>query len=555
MHHSSSPEVLIVGAGPTGLALACELAKYEISFQIVDRKSGPSPESRAFGIHARTLEWLEQSGMAREFLDRGKKVTKAQIRLSEKDFYHLSFEEVSSKYPFMLLLPQQETEKILYKQLQAYGHEVRWGAKFMACRDESDKIYSMLEHPDGNFEEVKTEFLIGCDGARSTVRESSGLQFKGSTDQNYWLLADCTVEWESSKQKDQVYVFNTAEGVCAYFPLGEDWGRLMIEMKNQDIPAQAPDLQVIAQLVRNRKMPINGLKAPRWISYFRFEYRLAEKYRQNRVILVGDAAHIHSPVGALGLNTGIQDAANLGWKLAYYLKGKVNDEVLDSYELERRPVGNNVVKGVGMLTHLLQSEKPFSRFARRFLYTTIFDNSVLRNKALNLLTQIDLDYKNSYFTGDFWIDGASSNPKAKIRAGERIDDYELISIKEEEKLGLYELLRSPNFTLLVLSGDLHVKNNLEEIKELYREFYEPYSSWMNIHLILPEDLKVRKEKINFSAFEDVKNELHNQFGVKSSALILIRPDGYIAYRSCPIVIKKMKQYLQEQFILEARGRG
>ena len=344
-------DALVVGAGPVGLMLASELRRHGASCRIVDRAPAPTDKSKAVILHARTIEHLDQLGLEQEFIDRGTIVRGVSFFRGGRRIARLHFDGIDSRYPFALDLPQSTTEHLLGEHLRALGGEVERGVELVGFERESDGVVGVLRHADGQLEQQRARYLCGCDGSHSRVRELAGITFAGSRYEEEWILADVKIE-APPFAPDQATIYAEPRHFLAVLPLpGERWRLIAVRKVAQPgEPMEEATLEEFeALLLHHAKAPVR-LFDPAWISPFRIGHRHATHLRDGHVLLCGDAGHIHSQVSGQGMNTGLQDAINLGWKLSLACRGKAKPELLDSYEAERLPVVKSMLSGTDAAT-------------------------------------------------------------------------------------------------------------------------------------------------------------------------------------------------------------
>jgi 2-polyprenyl-6-methoxyphenol hydroxylase-like FAD-dependent oxidoreductase len=348
---TANGDVLIVGAGPTGLTLAAQLQQFGIAARIVDRQLDRVHESRALAVQPRTLEVLHGLGIAQTLVERGNDAVQLRMHLGRRTvpmrLFDIGLEDTA--YPFLLFIAQAETEAILNDHLATHGVTVERGVELLAFSAGADEVCCTLRRRDGTTEEIRTQYLIGCDGARSTVREGAGIPFEGGDYPQTFALADLEVEGELEPQAG--HAFLGVGGILLFFPLGTPATWRMQGMRPTPPAADGGTSEADILMLQELQTICDGftggtlrLRDPVWMTNFRLQRRQAARYRVGRVFLAGDAAHVHSPAGAQGMNTGIQDAWNLGWKLALVVRGLADKALLDSYEPERLPVGRFVLR-------------------------------------------------------------------------------------------------------------------------------------------------------------------------------------------------------------------
>src|SRR5579859_3171843 len=356
--------VAIVGAGPTGVMLAIELARRGVGVRVLDRQPARSPESRAIGIHARTLEVFHQLGIVQEFLAHGHRVDNMLVHTRWGPDVIARFASVDSRYPFLLTLSQAETQRILDAKLETLGVRIERGVEVQGLEQDRDGVRL---HTDvaGT---VHAGWVVGCDGARSIVRRSLGVPFEGEAYGQDWLMTEVTVQ--SPLRRDCFHVFARTPSVLPLFPLpGERWRVFVPQVPDRSARVrEAPTFEEIERLIAQRGPAGLTLSNPSLLAAFRCDRREAQVLRAGRVLVAGDAAHIHSPAGGQGMNTGLQDAYNLGWKLALVIQGRSTAALLDTYEAERRPVAADVLATTTTNTSLLLGNTFANRVVRDFAF-------------------------------------------------------------------------------------------------------------------------------------------------------------------------------------------
>jgi 2-polyprenyl-6-methoxyphenol hydroxylase-like FAD-dependent oxidoreductase len=332
-------EVLIAGAGPAGLMLAGDLAAAGVRCTITERRTGESNLTRAFAVHARTLEELDARGAADELIARGVKVP--ALRLFGRA--ELSLAGLPSRFPYALVTPQYETERVLLGRARAAGAEIREGAEVIGLRQDGDEVEVEVQRTGSTQRRtVRAAYVVGADGLHSTVRSAAGLPFPGHAVVRSVMLADVPLAEDPA---ETLTTDTTGDAFALIAPFGDGWYRVIAwDRRNQqpdDAPVSADEIRATVRQVFGTDF---GMGEPRWLSRFHSDERQVPQYRVGRVLLAGDAAHVHSPAGGQGMNTGIQDAANLGWKLAAVTAGRAGESLLDTYQAERHPVGAQVLR-------------------------------------------------------------------------------------------------------------------------------------------------------------------------------------------------------------------
>ena len=387
--------VLIVGAGPVGLTMACELARYGAPLRIIDKADQRTDKSKAVVVWSRTLELLDRAGLAATFVSAGIKWSGANILAGGERLAHVDFDEIESPFPFALGLPQSETERLLEERLAALGILVERKTELTEFEQREDGVSSVLRKVDGASETLESSWLIGCDGAHSRVRHGLGLAFRGAALATEFGLADVHLAGLDNPP-DELATHLHQEGVVVFFPIREDRWRIIAEIGNLHGEARQDLSFEEMQALVARRVPGVTLSDPVWVSPFAINERMVEDYRVSRVFVAGDAAHVHSPAGGQGMNTGMQDAFNLAWKLALVGKDLGDpDALLDSYSPERSAVARQVLKDSGRLTEIATLKNPVAGHLRNFVARHLLGLEIARHAVAQRLSETSVGYPES----------------------------------------------------------------------------------------------------------------------------------------------------------------
>ncbi|MFB6633478.1 FAD-dependent oxidoreductase [Streptomyces sp. NPDC056362] len=426
---TTDTDVLVVGAGPTGLLLAGDLATAGIDVTLVERRpAGLGNLTRAFGVHARTLEQLDARGLAEELVTTGTTLTTARLfgRLD------LDMTRLPTRFNHLLVTPQYEVERLLERRAAAAGATFRHGTELTGLHQDTDGVTAQLTDPDGTPRTLRARYLVGTDGVRSSVRTALGLPFPGRSVIRSIVLADVRLTEEPT---DSFSVNGTGDTFAFLAPFGDGWYRVMGWTRTRQVADTEPvDLDEVRAIARRALGTDHGMHDPRWISRFHSDERQAPAYRVGRAFLAGDAAHVHSPAGGQGMNTGLQDAANLSWKLTAVLRGEAPDPeaLLDSYQSERHPVGAMVLRSSGAIVRLAMAHTPLTRAARSLAARLLSAARPASDRALGMISGIGISYAPAPGTG---------RP-----SGRRAPD---VPLREGR---LHELLRRGEFVLIAPAG-------------------------------------------------------------------------------------------------------
>ncbi|MDO0910443.1 FAD-dependent monooxygenase [Streptomyces sp. DT2A-34] len=413
-------DVLVVGAGPTGLALAAQLRAHGITFRLVDRSPDRVRESRALGIQPRTLEALAGFGVTERLVARGNPAMRLRLHLKRRTVSVPLFDIglTDTPYPFLLFLSQAETENVLGEHLATRGVPIERGTELLLLDRRDPHVVCRLRGRDGTEEDVVARYVVGCDGAHSTVRAQAGIDFEGYAYPQTYLLADLDVD---GLEPGAVHSYMTGAGMLIFFPLGSPAPWRMLAIRPPDAPDGEVTLPLLRQIADRYGAQGLTLRDPVWMTDFRLHNRGAARYRSGPCFLAGDAAHIHSPAGAQGMNTGIQDALNLGWKLALVCRGAAPEELLQTYGIERAPVGREVRRFTDRAFTVGTSPHPLLRFARARLVPHLAPLAVRarapRRWVFRTVSELGIHYRRSPASTT-----GGRPPRHGPRAGDRLPD-------------------------------------------------------------------------------------------------------------------------------------
>lgn len=532
---SSRPDVsergvLVVGAGPTGLLAAILLARCGIPVRIIDTNPSAAKESRAFAVHARTLEILLSLGLADEFMGRGVLATGARIYVDGKPAAALDLDIVARRdtpYPTILFLPQSDVEEILNEELVRLGVAVERGVTATELAQDEGGVTVGVEGESAGH--IRAAYVIGADGAHSMVRKALGLTFEGAAYPRTFLLADCKVD--GPLEAGPVTLFLNGLDVAGYFPLrGRDYGRILaLEPPTEADPSMASQgsspvsLERVEECLRAAAGPAFSLRDPIWTSRYRIHHRGADRYGRGRAFIAGDAAHIHSPVGGQGMNTGLQDVTNLVWKIALALKG-APPALLDSYDQERRPVGRKVTqfadRGFELVTTKASWVSALRDAAAPLFGAVMARSDALRARAFHFVSQLGI----RYHAGPAVQDEGPLSWKGGPEPGRRAPDAEVARGRD-----VFDLIGGYRFHLLALSRTALDEGQVGEAAAALEGLRAGLGLELRTHLVAHSSFG---RGDNFVQAET--GAVFGAYGIDHATpqgLYLIRPDGHVAWRS------------------------
>ena len=393
-------QVLVVGAGPVGLTMAAELTRYGVPVRIVDKAAQRTDKSKALVLWSRTLELLDRGALSGPFVAAGLKVDAANIVAGSRRIGHISLAGVESRYPYALMLPQSETERLLEERLNSLGVRVERQVEMTGFTQDHAGVSAALRGADGRQETVATQWLVGCDGAHSAVRHGLGLSFLGETLHSDWILADVHLTGMPFPISE-IAAYWHEDGVLATFPIAPGRYRIIADIGRSDGAQPVdPTLEEVQAIVERRGPGGLALSDPIWLSAFRINERKVADYWKGRAFVAGDAAHVHSPAGGQGMNTGMQDAFNLAWKLALVCQGRCGaDALFGSYSKERSAVGDQVLAAAGRLTAIGVMKNHTAQAVRNLLGGFLFGLAPVRRAMADTLSEISIGYADSPLNG------------------------------------------------------------------------------------------------------------------------------------------------------------
>jgi 2-polyprenyl-6-methoxyphenol hydroxylase-like FAD-dependent oxidoreductase len=510
MSMTTKTQVLIIGAGPTGLALACQLIRYGIDFVIIDKKETTTPHSKAIGVQARTLEIYEQIGLADKLVDLGWKAGKARMIVEGEQRGELDFSDIGkgmSAYPYVLIVEQGKHESLIYDFITSSGRDVRWQTTLESFEQNDERVSAAIKSADGTTENIEAKYLVACDGAKSQVRHGLGLTFEGSTFERLFYVADVDIAWQY--RNDALMVFLMKNNLLAFFPMkGENRWRIVGTFPEEFAKDEGEVLyeEIEEQIKRDAGLDLDITKV-NWFSTYKVHTRHVNKFSEGRCFLAGDAAHIHTPAGAQGMNTGIQDVYNLAWKLAMVLNGQCNEKLLDSYNEERLPNADMLLKTTDRFFNLVASPEPVLTYLRMHVFPYIagaaFSFDAVKKFVFPRISQIGISYRDSSLS-EHEHDGSFN-----VRAGDRMPYFVV------DGASIYDRLREPKFHVISFSDGQETNAasaTLPEIADHHRVPLFPH--------------------------------IAEAFGQTKSFNVLLRPDNYISTISEGSSLAPIEDYLK-----------
>jgi 2-polyprenyl-6-methoxyphenol hydroxylase-like FAD-dependent oxidoreductase len=540
-------DVLVVGAGPTGLTLACQLVRFGVRFRIIDKQLDRTRESRALAVQARSLEVFQTLGLGESLAGRGRTTTRLMLHIDQGESPVIDLGNIGrddTRFPYILFVSQANTEAVLVEYLESQGVVIERGVELDTFQAEDDGIGCVLRGSDGREDSCRVRYLAGCDGAHSTVRKGTGIPFEGGAYPQTFALGD--VEVDGPMATDVIHAFGMGRGFAMFFPLGHPttWRIMAMEANgfrkeapsrgDDDVSTHALSLAELQTMIDDPTFGSVRLRDPAWLTRFRLHHRQAARYQEGRIFLAGDAAHIHSPVGAQGMNTGIQDAWNLGWKLATVIQGRANEQLLDSYHAERWPVGRSLLRATDRLFGAFAESVSGSRvfmLLRRVMVRGVIAPALSRPRvravAFHFVSQLGIRYRTS---------PAVTEGEPRLRrgpkAGDRLPDARVQ--RGRDARWLQQELSEPQLHLL-LCGAVTAWDR-GRLTALEHRF----SGLLMIRHLTPED--------SATELVDHDGEALSRLGIENNGQYLVRPDGHVAFRCSGVDLTGVADHLRRWFI-------
>ncbi|WP_149276296.1 FAD-dependent monooxygenase [Pareuzebyella sediminis] len=488
MEKTVKTQVVIVGAGPTGLALACQLFRYGVDFIIIERNHETTNLSKAMVVHARSMEVFDEIGLAETFIAEGQITKRVNMMSNGKIAERLKLEEFGkglTKFPYILTIEQSKTEKIMVDFLEGSGVQILWGNEFLGLENHEQHVAVKYKDRNGKTIHANGDYVIGCDGASSAIRHHLEIPFIGDTVSNTFYVADVEMSSPVINRKEG-YINMIPDGFVLMFGMPGKNRYRIIGVLPDDEGADHPTFDLIKNTIGEQIKTSLTIEKEYWFSTYKVNSRMATTFKKERCFLLGDAAHIHSPAGGQGMNTGIQDAYNLAWKLSYVLSGKASDTLLESYDEERKANARNLLKSTDKAFEFIMGESQFINSLKLHVFPyvakVVTETHLGRKKFFPFLSQLAISYQESSLT--------IKSRVGKVKAGDRMPFFEF---KDGENI--YDKINRSTYKLLFFGMD----NGLSP--------FENSTSTLMLHII----------------------EIPKIFEHESNFFVHLRPDNHITY--------------------------
>jgi 2-polyprenyl-6-methoxyphenol hydroxylase-like FAD-dependent oxidoreductase len=562
---TTTTEVLIVGAGPTGLTLACVLRRYGVACRVVEKQEHVMMASRGKGLQPRSLEVLEDLGVIERILARGSVTPRVQFHSGDRLLFDLDLSSFlrpvpGVPYTALMIIPEWAVEETLCERLLEAGVAVERGTTFVDLRDEGESVVVTVDRA-GEREEIRAAYLIGCDGGHSAVRKRLGLGFEGVVREEHFVLGDVRIEGLEPGDCSHVWLESDGGLIAAGKLPGTEAWQVIATMKPGPAGEVEPaSLELFQRLFveRTGRREIH-LSDPTWLSNYRVNARIVDHYRKGRVFVAGDAAHVHSPAGGQGMNTGIQDGYNLGWKLAWVLQGKVGEALLDTYEEERRPVAEAVLRGTGTGHTLMFSPHPVATFLRDYVAVPVIRVQAIGIALNRKMAQLNVGYRGTSLAGD--LEAKPRQLSLMVRGqgvenladwarfhgapngGDRAPDARCVD-RTGASARVFDRLRGPHFTLLLFGGRGASSATWEQLGAIAAETEVALGADVRSVYVAGKGEAVLAAPD--AALIDAEGEAEALYGVSAPSVYLVRPDGYVAFRMQPPTAGAVTGYLRRK---------
>ncbi|HEY8270018.1 MAG TPA: FAD-dependent monooxygenase [Pseudobdellovibrionaceae bacterium] len=509
MTHQTDVDVLIVGAGPTGLTLACLLQQYGVKFKIIEKNKTITTRSKALAVQARTLELFEQLGIAEKAIEPGHPaegldlVVRGKLRATVD---LITYGRGLTKYPYLLILEQCKTEQLLWEKLKTQGSEVEWQKELVELQLHADSVTAVI-HEFEKLEIIQAKYIVAADGARSAVRTLLRIPFEGETYENRFLLADVALRGNISRH--HITLCLSQQGFAGFFPMYGTRRFRAIGILPDDVPENADkEFETIAKKIAEQAQVPMTLSDPLWISTYKLHHRSIPHFKVQRCFFAGDAAHVHSPAGGQGMNTGIQDAFNLAWKISWVLEGRARENLLETYHEERFPIAKKLLRSTDRVFGFVTGRSAWLRFLRLYILASVLKTLVksrtFRSFIFRTVSQIGIHYRQSKLSEQCFCSDSVR------KAGDR----------------LCEEVLDGSFQAYVVGG----QQAQREATDILRRYFE----------VRIKIYTLDKKPDIYSVFQT--------FGIYKDGLILVRPDGYVSYCSDGFNSLALLNYLNRFFL-------
>lgn len=515
-----SVDVVVVGAGPVGLMLAGELTRHGARVAVVDKSSGTKSISKALIQHVRTQEVMDAAGAIDSVRALAVPLRRVEVHAYGRHIGAWRLDEVDSPYPSPVILGQDQTEQILEQRLNTLGVRVGWGTEVVAVEHDARGVRLRLKNDHGE-QEIEAAYAVGCEGSDSVIRAAARLSFEGEryTGEQF-IQADCKIRWSYPTGASHLFLTDHgdagASGYLMVIEMPNDLVRVFVSLPDDSPPRNDdPTLDDVQGALQRLGAPDAELYDPIWLARYRTSHRTANTFRAGRLLVAGDAGHVHVPIGGQGMNTGLQDAFNLGWKLAAVVTGGAPD-LLDSYSAERVPIAEQLISGTDRAYRFVLNPGGFARGVAKRLGPFILGRDVVQQAFRTTLEEVGINYRGGPITTDRSRGG-------KVKAGDRAPDARVVDAQSHNTIRLFDLMRGTQWTLFIFTGERSAP--APEVSEAAIIATRHSAKAVVVHRAPPSF-----EAALATDVLDRAGHAHHSYGVRSPAVYLVRPDWYVGYR-------------------------
>jgi 3-(3-hydroxy-phenyl)propionate hydroxylase len=536
-------DVLILGAGPVGLTLANELTRFGAKPRIMDKGASIREVSKAMILHTRTQEVLDRVGIARQVVEQSEPLREVVVHAYGKHIGSWDLDHLDSPQMHPVIIGQNRTQHLLLDHLIEHGVAVEWNREAVSFEQDGEVTTTVVHTTDsvstGVMEHrIRSRYVVGCEGSNSVVRKGCHFTFEGDRYAGeQFIQADCRIRWALPKGRS--YLFLTSDGYIMVIEFPHDVVRVFISLPDskpidQKESASASQLgaveatneQPTLEEIRHHLVRLSGydceLSEATWLARYRTSHRYTNRFSKGRAFICGDAAHVHVPIGGQGMNTGIQDAFNLGWKLAGVVRGTLNPSVLETYHDERHPVAESLIRGTNFAYTGLLHPSQIKQYAARVFGPFLIGNEKVQGFMRNTLEELKVFYPSSPLNLDL---GGARGPKP----GERVLDVVLVKAADYSTTSLVEVTRGVSWTLLLFSG-IEAGASIADALALAKAVGERYTDWVIPHVVLAGTKPGSAVPGATSILLDALHLAHERYGIAGRTFYLLRPDTYVAAR-------------------------
>ena len=511
-------DVLIVGAGPTGLAMAAEAARFGMRYRIIDKAPHGALYSQALVVQARTLEQFERYEIAQRAIECGRRLRRIRIYSDGTRILEASFDEIRGNYPFVLFLPQRETERLLTEHVQAQGGTIEREVALQSFEEEEHCVRCTLARTGGAAETVTASYLIGADGAHSTVRHLLGMPFEGSSTVLNFFLGDLRVDGDVPGDELAVHLHG---GNIVFLGRLDDTHCRVIVALHEHPAGREPELDDFQQAIDVVGIENLRVSDPRWMAAFKVSERTAPAFSRGRIFLAGDATNIHSPVGGQGMNTGIQDAANLVWKMALVESRRARPLLLESYDSERKPVSDALLRESSIALRAATASNWLLERVRDGILSRIGSMHAVQERLRDTISEIGLNYARSPIV-------CECGGPAPLRAGDRAPDCE---VRDETgaTFRIFDLYKEPLHTALMIRPP--GETDLQRFAQLFATY---------------------RDVMHGIVLVDGDEDFRDFYAQRGGVLYVVRPDGYVGFHGKPSDLDALESWAAGLFLSPAQ---